>query len=326
MADLVPQPPQQSLEPTRRRPVRKLRDLERLAISGSLFADDDERRVAREPEDSGLLFRDYAHALHSDGIALMAGSLGVLFAFLAAYFAFIAQHSIAILWLLSCLSIAVASYRVWVKERRRLLAERQLLLEEKAKNAKPELRVEVLEVYSYLAFPLGQQSEQDKDKNELPADRFFTIRARVFNVRQTPTTLRFELWVQPPNANCKTSKSSVDGLLFKYEKHTTAAQGDRISKTETVTEEMRDLETECRTPLVFGEGREGWLRFVLQKATNPMRQDIELITLAIKDSYGGTKVVSVPPSEWRTSGEFVTKSNEAHRKARERVLDRAFQD
>jgi hypothetical protein len=177
----------------------------------------------------------------SDGVGLAAGIVGLIFSFFAVYFAFVAQHNIAALWLAGLISFAVASYRIWAKERR-------LLLEERSKNAKPEIRVEVLEVYSHLAFPLGQQDERI-EKGELRAHRFFTIRARVFNIWAIPATLRFDLWVQPPHANCKTQKSSVDDLLFKYDKHTTGAQGERISKTETVTEEMPDLEKLCRIPL-----------------------------------------------------------------------------
>jgi hypothetical protein len=56
--------------------------------------------------------RQYADALLHDGAALMGGSLGIIFSFLAAYFAFVAGHNIAALWVLALFSIAFASYRV----------------------------------------------------------------------------------------------------------------------------------------------------------------------------------------------------------------------
>lgn len=52
----------------------------------------------------------------------MGSGLGIILAFLAAYFAFIAGHNIAVLWLLAVLSFVFAGYRVWVKERRAILA------------------------------------------------------------------------------------------------------------------------------------------------------------------------------------------------------------
>jgi len=81
-----------------------------------------------------MLVREFVHALYGDGMALISGVGGVALAFLAAYYAFIAQHNIAVLWLLAFLSIAFASYRVWVKERRAYLEERK-------KPRSPKLRV-----------------------------------------------------------------------------------------------------------------------------------------------------------------------------------------
>jgi hypothetical protein len=54
----------------------------------------------------------------------MGSGLGVLFAFAAAYFAFVTGHSIAFLWLLAFLAFLFAGYRVWVKEHKaRTVAE-----------------------------------------------------------------------------------------------------------------------------------------------------------------------------------------------------------
>jgi hypothetical protein len=58
----------------------------------------------------------YLRAIWEDGIARMGSGLGIVFAFAAAYFAFVAGHSIAFLWLLALLSFLFASYRVWRRE------------------------------------------------------------------------------------------------------------------------------------------------------------------------------------------------------------------
>ena len=58
----------------------------------------------------------YAQAIWEDGIARMGSGLGVALSFLAAYYAFVAGHNIALLWLLALLSFVFAGYRVWVKE------------------------------------------------------------------------------------------------------------------------------------------------------------------------------------------------------------------
>ncbi len=72
----------------------------------------------------------YLRALWTDGIAAMGATLGVLAGgFGAAYFAFIRDRNIAVLWVLACARVffLVAGYRVWLKELRiRLDAETKL--------------------------------------------------------------------------------------------------------------------------------------------------------------------------------------------------------
>jgi hypothetical protein len=77
-----------------------------------------------------MLFGRYAIAIWEDGIAAMGAGLGILLGFLAAYFAFIAGHNIAFLWLLALLSFVFAGYRVWLKEHKAHLA----IIEESTKN------------------------------------------------------------------------------------------------------------------------------------------------------------------------------------------------
>jgi hypothetical protein len=66
----------------------------------------------------------------------MSGALGVLLAFLAAYFQWIANHGRAALWLCAFLAFLIASYQVWRKERQTV----------EALKAKYEARTLILEI------------------------------------------------------------------------------------------------------------------------------------------------------------------------------------
>ena len=69
-------------------------------------------------ESSAALLRSYLRAIWKDGVARMSGGIGVLLAFLAAYFAFIANHSIAVLWLAALIAFVFSGYRVWKHDRK----------------------------------------------------------------------------------------------------------------------------------------------------------------------------------------------------------------
>lgn len=76
-----------------------------------------------KPESHRVLVRAYACAVWRDGIAAMGGTLGMILVFLAAYYAFIAKHNVAFLWVLALASFLLAGYRVWLNEKRKLEAE-----------------------------------------------------------------------------------------------------------------------------------------------------------------------------------------------------------
>jgi hypothetical protein len=92
---------------------------------------------------------DYWRDLREDGIALMSGSLGVLLAFLAAYFQWVANHGRAALWLCAFVAFLIASYRLWRKERQKVEAlktkyeARTLILEiDQRRQSSTNIRVE----------------------------------------------------------------------------------------------------------------------------------------------------------------------------------------
>src|SRR5688572_32917992 len=94
---------------------------------------------AVSPPSHGRLLRLFLPAIWNDGIARMGAGLGILCMFLAAYFAFIANHNIALLWILALLSFLFASYRVWAGAYRQYLQERE-------RNELPELKGQITTV------------------------------------------------------------------------------------------------------------------------------------------------------------------------------------
>jgi hypothetical protein len=263
----------------------------------------------------GQHVRDFAHALSTDTVGLISGSGGVALAFLAAYFAFVSQHNIAILWLLSVLCISFAAYRVWVKERRALIAEQ-------TKNAKPEIGGEIEEVHDKWVLPAYRDAEKVSDTS---LEYFFTIKARIYNVRPVPTTLRFELWLQAPNANFRANRSSLSGLHLRREEHATGTLS-RTARMQTATEELTDLEKLGRTPLALGSEHEGWLRFVIPKANSAYKKDVESLCLVARDVYGGTHIIQSDRSEWYHSGEIITEFEVELEEQRLKDLDRRLSD
>lgn len=248
---------------------------------------------ARATLTQGSHARPFTHALYDDGIARFSGGLGVAFVFAAAYYAFVAQHNIAILWLLAVLSIAIAAYRVWVKERRAMLEAQEKLLIEQTKNAKPEIRGEIEEVHDKWVLPAYRDAEKVSDTS---LDHFVTIKARIYNVRPVPTTLRFELWLQAPRANFRANRSSLSGLYLRREEHATGTLS-RTARMQTATEELTDLEKLGRTPLALGSEHEGWLRFVIPKADSAYKKDVESLCLVARDIYGGAHIIQSDRSE-----------------------------
>ena len=183
-----------------------------------------------------------------------------------------------------------------------LEAAKQDLQIEKTKNQRPRITGEIIEVHDKWALP---QVKAEGEQPDSALEQFFTIKARIHNERSTPTALRFELWVYAPHASCKAIKSSLSGLFHRYDEHATGTLS-RMSRMQLVTDAMPDLEMQCRIPLAEGDEREGWLRFVLPKASNPIRREIHTVKLIAKDVYGGKHPIESPRSEWTQTGEIIT--------------------
>jgi hypothetical protein len=182
-------------------------------------------------------------------------------------------------------------------------------------KTRPNIKGEITEVFDQWAVAVDQPAD-----DESALEYFFTLNARIVNRTAVPTTLRFELWVQASHANCKTNHSSLANLLIKRTRHGTGLMVG-ISQVESIIEEMPHLELLCKTPLTMGDEREGWLRFVLPRANNPIRKDIESLTLVVKDSYDQEHRIFCPRSQWRKEGELVTRFKVEIEQERVKELD-----
>lgn len=136
------------------------------------------------PSSHRVLLGLYARAVWEDGIARMGSGLGVVLAFLAAYFAFIAGHNIALLWLLALLSFLFAGYRVWVREHKaREVADLGL--------GRPRLKGFFQESSAQFYYDelrrSGELSAMFEPKPILGTD--IVIYVRIVNVNPIPTTL-----------------------------------------------------------------------------------------------------------------------------------------
>jgi hypothetical protein len=235
-----------------------------------------------------ILFRPYLHAVWDDGIARMGGGLGVALGFLAAYFAFIAGHNIALLWLLALLSFVFAGYRVWVKEHRaRELAESGL--------ERPKLTgffQEASANYYYDEFRRsGELAAIFEPKPILGMD--IVIYVRIVNVNPTPTTLHnFTLMIE----------SEGKGWVAEYPEEPEFREGNIWTPPDVIEKEKRmtNLIAYLNNPekmATRGVGIDGYLAFRVlgfgveptTQSDKPSGESIDMnMTLFVEDSEGIT--------------------------------------
>ena len=203
---------------------------------------------------------EFCRALLHDAVAVMAGVFSIFFAFLAAYFD-VTKRNIALLWLAAFLSLAVAAYRVWAKERRYLLAEQ-------AKNAKPQIVGKIIEVIT----------EKTISEDQRPYDYYFTVNFSLTNERANTNFPSFEFT-----------------LFSENTKNGPAHKGERVSlaglclerKQPPTYEKLKDYESERL--LTQWETRRGWLRFVVRGLQWDLAKSAPVFThiqIVVKDGSG----------------------------------------
>ena len=233
------------------------------------------------PSNRVLLDR-YARAIWGDGIALMGNGFGIILSFLAAYFAFVARHNIASLWLLAVVSFVFAGYRVWVKEHKaRETAEFSL--------DRPKLTgffQEASSDYYYDEFRRsGELSAIFDPKPILGTD--IVIYVRIVNVNPTPTTLHnFSLVIE----------SEGERYVAEYPKEPEPRDSSSWTPPEIIEKEKRmtNLVTYLNSPdklATRGVGIDGYIAFRVPgygvEATPDKTVEINM-TLLVEDAEGIT--------------------------------------
>jgi hypothetical protein len=107
------------------------------------------------------MYRDYFAALWGDWVARMSGAASILLAFLATYWEFVVKHGKVTLWIASAVCFAIASYRIWAKERRLLeeLTKHKLIFEIDERNTKVRVEQRRAQFAYSQAFNCGLRTE-----------------------------------------------------------------------------------------------------------------------------------------------------------------------
>src|SRR5258706_8290680 len=220
-----------------------------------------------------VLVRELASALYHDGVALMSGVIAIIFAFLAGYFDFVANRNIAFLWIAAVLAISVAAYRVWAKERGAVLAEQ-------AKNAKPLIVGEIVEVIT----------ETRISPDQKPYHYYFTVRLSLTNERASTNFSSFEFTLFAENAKNgsqhKGERVSLEGLCLER-------------KQPQSYETLKDYEAE--KVLTQWETRPGWLRFVVRGLQWDLAKSAPVLShlqIVVTDGSGQPWTLDSTASSW----------------------------
>jgi len=230
----------------------------------------------------------YLRAVWDDAVARMGGGLGIFFAFLAAYFAFVAGHNIALLWVLALLAFLFASYRVWAKERRALLAEQ-------TKNANPDIHGEIKEVYFDHEVSMDKSGPNSAGDFEVFYDFVFTIRVFVKNLGIKTTVEGYRL--------------VLDGAGFVHEGERVALDDYYIRRSGMKEGRIDDIETRNDEPLETS--RSGWLRFVVrgvkggERRPHDIQMKLELDVIDIRET--SHRLDMIPQSQWHYDANWATK-------------------
>jgi hypothetical protein len=226
----------------------------------------------------------YASAIWEDGIAAMGAGLGIFFTFLAAYYAFVAQHNIAFLWLLALLAFGFAGYRVWLKEHRALLLE-------EARNANAEITGGVREVFfekrnEGITPDVFVETPNGFDFKGLKYSYIFNVRLYVANQRAPTTIERFVV-------RLKSNDTVHDGEKLPIR--------DMVVERPTGRDQIVDIEDLNDVPLVHS--RNGWLHFSaanVQGMGDYYKEPKQQLDIGLVDKNGMSHwITPLPQSEWK---------------------------
>ena len=230
----------------------------------------------------------------------MSGSASLLLTILSIIFAFQQGDAKWLFFLAAALCFVYGAYHVWSVERKELNAER-------ARNRRPEIKGELLDTHFRHAI-----SEGEKHPHHL--DYYVTLKVHLVNIRQVSTTIKeFVLKVETNSGEyfAHINRWKQGDLAQRKEEKRYGFFNLPISNNETIVIDLPSIESPNASPLNYGEGRVGWLNFIIPKVSHEQIKEIRLMTLIVVDAFGTShEIIASPP--WKGAGEIFNRNEEEY--------------
>jgi len=245
-----------------------------------------------------LFFREWSLA--------MVGPLSIPFLIISAFFSGTAGVTVLIL---STLCLYVGVWAVWKKERIAKHVKASALLNEQNKNSRPDIGIEIQEVYAEHIV-----RKDGISPNHL--DEYFTIKAHLVNKGRPIAIRQFKLYINFENSVKQASATPLSYLAFEYKRTVVSKVTFLVSESETVQEPLTEL---SREHIEHGDNREGWLRFVLPEISGKQIDEIKGVTLWIVDAESNVHQTTANNEQWRQTGRLVNLEQQRFQQELERI-------
>jgi hypothetical protein len=238
---------------------------------------------------------DFLKLLLADWRGRMSGSVGLILTLVG----FLVEQKWAkwLFFIAGIFTFLYGSYYVWSKERNALNTKQAELDKEKAKSARPDIAVEIQEVYP--EFAISQTG-----KHPYYIDEYYSIKVHLVNKGRQIAIRRFELYANTEKGVMPCQPTTLEYLALEREQRLTPKWGVHYSKIETVQETLSDLSKD-KSLITHGDNREGWLRFVLPEISNEQLSEVTGITLWVVDAESNAHKMTINKPQWRQSGNLV---------------------
>lgn len=257
-----------------------------------------------------VMFRHFLSDLYADWMGRMTNGIVPLALGVASYFVKPEWMKLAF-FLAAFLVLFYSVYRVWEKKEKELRVAQAELDEEKVKNTRPNIVVEIQEVYT-------ESSVSATGIHPNYIDEYFTLKVHLVNEGRPVAIRRFQLYVNFDKGVKPISTTSLNYLAFER-KQKVSKIGVHYSTVETVQEALADL-SQDKAIISRGDNREGWLRFVLTEVSSKQLEKITGITLCVVDAESNVHKKTAYKAQWRQTGELIN----TYRQEFQRELEKAI--
>lgn len=246
------------------------------------------------------MLSDFLITWFTDWKGRMSGGASVALTLFGILFSPKESNARWLFFLAALLCFIYGSYHVWSVERKALDAER-------SRNQLPEIKGELLEAHFRSAIAQGA-------KHPRYLDHYITLKVHLVNVRPVSTTVKeFVLKVETNSGEyfARASRWKQGDLALRKEEKRYGFFNLPVSNNETVVVDLTNVESQDASPLGYGEGRTGWLNFIMPEVSHDQVKEIRRLTLIVVDAFGSShEVVATPP--WRGEGEIINRNEEEY--------------